>query len=168
MSLNGSSSYAYNYSNDYYHHMNRPPEENLKHKSKYQTRRLFEIEKQAVICLIIAILLFSLIYSIMMKRRMNNIKLNKSSEENEDPVPAIAKPNPISSMNSPLSQSYVPFQPNSQPRPIPPMLGGNSIGSMNSNINSNLSHSPSLNMPSPALPPIGNGLGSSMNTPMIV
>lgn len=128
MSLNGSSSYAYNYSNDYYPHMNKPTEGNVKRKGKYQTRRIFEIEKQAVICLLIAILLFALIYSVIMKRKMNNIHMKETPEEIKDTLPPIAKPSVSSSMNSPLSQSYVPFQPNSQPSVIPPMpMNNNNI-----------------------------------------
>lgn len=149
MSLNGSSSYAYNYSNDYYPHMNKPTEGNVKRKGRYQTRRLFEIEKQAVICLLIAILLFALIYSVIMKRKMNSIHMKETPEEIKDTLPPIAKPSVSSSMNSPLSQSYVPFQPNSQPTPIPPMP-------MNNNINS----LPLTSQPIPLNNLGGNGIGN--------
>ena len=170
MSLNGSSSYAHNYSNDYYHHMNNNSEGNLKHKSKYQPRRIFEIEKQAAVCLIIAILLFALVYSIIMKRKMKDMNMNKYSEEKDEALPPIAKPSPSSSISSPLSQSYIPFQPNSQP--IPPMLGENSSMPMN-NVNSiNNMNLGQATLPSNTLAPSPlsmNGLGGNgMETPMIV
>lgn len=155
MSLNGSS-YAYNYSNDCYPHMNKSTEGIVKRKCRYQTRRLFEIEKQAVICLIIAILLFALIYSVIMKRKMKGIHMEETPEEIKDTLPPIAKPSVSSSMNSPLSQSYVPFQPNSQPRPIPPMLGGQSLMPMNNNINS----PPLTSQPIPLNNLGGNGIGN--------
>ena len=155
MSLNGSS-YAHNYSNDYYPHMNKPTEGIVKRKCRYQTKRLFEIEKQAVICLLIAILLFALIYSVIMKRKMNNIHMEETPEEIKDTLPPIAQPSVSSSMNSPLSQSYVPFQPNSQPRPIPPMLGGQSSMPMNNNINS----PPLTSQPIPLNNLGGNGIGN--------
>ena len=144
--------------------MNNNSEGNLKHKSKYQPRRIFEIEKQAAVCLIIAILLFTLVYSIIMKRKMKDMNMNKYSEEKDEALPPIAKPSPSSPISSPLSQSYIPFQPNSQP--IPPMLGENSSMPMN---NMNLGQAA---LPSNALAPSSlsmNGLGGNgMETPMIV
>ena len=125
MSLNGSSSHAYNYSNDCYPHMNKSTEGTAKRKGRYQTRRLFEIEKEAVICLLIAILLFTLIYSAIMKRKMNNVHIEETPEENKDIPPPIVNPSVSSSMNSPLSQSYVPFQSNS---PMPMTTPLNNLG----------------------------------------
>lgn len=125
MSLNGSSSHAYNYSNDCYPHMDKPTEGTAKRKGRYQTRRLFEIEKEAVICLLIAILLFTLIYSAIMKRKMNNVHMEETPEENQDTPPPIVNPSVSSSMISPLSQSYVPFQSNS---PMPMTTPLNNLG----------------------------------------
>lgn len=132
--------------------MNKPTEGIVKRKCRYQTRRLFEIEKQAVICLLIAILLFTLIYSVIMKRKMKGIHMEETPEEIKDTIPPIAKPSVSSSMNSPLSQSYVPFQ----PRPFPPMLGGQSSMPMNNNINS----PPLTSQPIPLNNLGGNGIGN--------
>ena len=82
--------------------------------------------------------------------------MEETPEEIKDTLPPIAQPSVSSSMNSPLSQSYVPFQPNSQPRPIPPMLGGQSSMPMNNNINS----PPLTSQPIPLNNLGGNGIGN--------
>ena len=142
MSFNGSSSYAYNYSNDYYPHLNRPSKEKIKRKPRYQVRRVFEIERQAVIYFIVGMLLFGLIYSLIMHRKLKAIKVEDSSNEETNSLPPMAQSSSQSinqGVNSSMTNTFnsIPMQPNSSQMPFNsnPMMNVQQVPMNNPNSN---------------------------------
>lgn len=138
MSFNSSPSYAYNYSNDYYPHMNKDNQKPSKPKSKYQIKRIFEIERQAVICLIVAVLLFGLIYSIIMKRKIKKMKNVEPAEEEKQTTfepPMNSSQSMQGGSTFPVMNNCTPVQPNPAPFQTPvntaPVISSTGIPSSN-------------------------------------